>query len=110
MQIRDPVPERSGLVYGVAATRLEVRCTFTYRQISSGPVVGAYPVGFGHRGQHWLFGWVERFAPCLGAVTAPRDEHHRGRAFGAALHVHLAYPTDIDQTSEVLVLAGVALT
>src|SRR5215212_2785599 len=71
MEICDPVLERSRLRYRVAAARLKVLFTFTYRENSPGTVVGAYPVGFSDRRQHCLLGWVERFAPCFGAVASP---------------------------------------
>jgi hypothetical protein len=110
MQIPGPVLERSGLRDRVAAALLEVLYTFTCRENSSWTVVGAYPVGFGDRGQHRLLGWVERFAPCFGAVSGPRDEHDRGRSFALALHVHLAAPAYVDQAGKILVIAEVAIT
>src|SRR5918995_1683908 len=117
MQIRGVVLQRGGLVYRVAAARLEILYIFTRHEKSPWAVVGAYPVGLGDGGQHGLLGWehrlpgwVERRAPRFGAVHAPRDEHYRGRSLAVALHVHLASPADVDQTREILVsLGGVAL-
>jgi hypothetical protein len=110
MQIRGVVLQCGRLGYRVAAARLEVLCTLTSCENSPGTVVGAYPVGFGYRGQHRLFRWVARRAPCFGAVSGPRDEHDRGRPLALALHVHLAAPADIDQAGKILVMAGATLT
>src|SRR5215212_9062947 len=93
-----------------AAALLEVIYTVTSHEKSAGTIVGAHPIRFGDRGQHRLFGFVERLAPGFCPVTTPRDEDDGGRAFPAALHVHLSAPADIDQAGKVLVVAGVTLT
>src|SRR5215218_2907207 len=103
MQVRGTVLERSGLRDRVAAALLEVLCTFTCREDGPGTIVGAYPVGFGDRRQHRLLGWVERFAPCFGAVSGPRDEHDCGIPCAVALHIHLAASAYIYQTGKILV-------
>jgi len=108
MEICGPVLERDRLGHRVATARLEVLFTFTYRKISSGTIVGAYPVGFGDRRQHCVFGWVEGFVPCFGTVSGPGHEHDGGGAFAAALQIHLAVPADIDQAGKILVVAGAA--
>jgi hypothetical protein len=108
VEIRYRVLERSRLRHRVAAARIKV--LFAYWENSTGTVVGAYPVGFGDRGQHGLLGCVERLAPCFGAVPCPRDEHDRGKPFASALHIHLAAPADIDQAGKILVIADVAIT
>src|SRR5829696_6666281 len=110
MQIRDSVLERSRLMDRGAAALLEVIYTVTSHEKSSGTVVGAHPIRFGDRGQHRLFGFVERLAPGFGAVTTPRDEDDGGRALAPALHVNLSAPADIDQAREILIVARVALT
>src|SRR5918997_5837089 len=101
MQIIDTVLEGDGLRHRIAAARLEVLGTFARRDKSPWTVVGAYPVGFGDRGQHRLLGWVFRCAPRFGAVLGPRDEHDRGIPCALALHVHLAATADIDQTGKI---------
>src|ERR671913_601100 len=117
MQIRGVVLQRGGLVYRVAAARLEILYIFTRHEKSPWTVVGAYPVGLGDGGQHGLLGWehrlpgwVERSAPCFGAVSGPGDERYRGRSLAVALDVYLAPPADVDQAGKVLVMAGVTLT
>src|SRR5215217_2978713 len=83
MQIRSPVLERGGLIYQVAAARREVLFTITSHDKSPWTIVGAYPVGFGDRGQHRPF--------------APSVFLHR-----SSMHLHAVR----DRTSDRVSLAG----
>src|SRR5829696_5885952 len=77
MQIRSPVLERGGLIYQVAAARREVLFTITSHDKSPWTIVGAYPVGFGDRGQHRPFApsvFLHRSSTSMPSGTGPQIE------------------------------------